>query len=141
MGLEREVVSSSTFQIQNLGLSLTAAAILPIDLRMVTLSFGAEAGLVLIRQSYATTADESDLDTLPATPALMQPRWSNGWQFGPLAQLDFPLGEEWYMRFEAAFPYRYFKPSDDYDSSNSVRGHANNRGGHLHIVAGAGLSF
>lgn len=141
MGLEREVVSSSTFQIQNLGLSLTAAAILPIDLRMVTLSFGAEAGLVLIRQSYATTADESDLDTLPATPALMQPRWSNGWQFGPLAQLDLPLGEKWYVRFEAAFPYRYFKPSDYYDSSNSVQRHANNRGGHLHIVAGAGLSF
>jgi hypothetical protein len=135
------VVSSSTFQIQNLGLSLTAAAILPIDLRMVTLSFGAEAGLVLIRQSYATTADEWDLDTLPATPALMQPRWSNGWQFGPLAQLDFPLGEKWYVRFEAAIPYRYSKPSDYYDSSNSVRGHANNRGGHLHIVAGAGLSF
>ncbi len=92
MGLEREVVSSSTFQIETLGLSLTAAALLPIDFRVVTLSLGVEVGWVLIRQGYSTTGDEWMRDGLPATPALMHPRWSDGLQLGPLAQLDFPVG-------------------------------------------------
>ncbi len=135
MGLEREVVSSSTFQIENLGLSLTAAALLPIDFRVVTLSLGVEVGWVLIRQGYSTTGDEWIRDGLPATPALMHPRWSDGLQLGPLAQLDFPVGEKVYLRFEAAFPYRQFKgaPSGQWPPSP--------HGGHLQMVAGAGFSF
>jgi hypothetical protein len=134
MGLEREMVSSSSFQIENQGLSLTAAGLLPIDLRMVTLSFGAEVGMVIFRQVYSTTDNDSWQPALPATPALMHPRWSDGLQFGPLAQLDFPLGERAYARFEAGLPYRYFNgsPSCCYTSQ---------RGVHLHLVAGGGFSF
>jgi hypothetical protein len=139
VGLEREVVtnpsSDPSFQTENQGLSLTAAGLFPIDLRMVTLSFGVEVGWVLIRQSYSTTNNEMYIDALPATPALMHPRWSDGWQFGPLAQLDFPLGERAYLRFEAGFPYRYFNGSPSWPDSEF------HRGIHLHLVAGAGFSF
>ena len=51
VGWEREVASNPSTQIENQGLSLTAAGLFPIDLRLVTLSLGIEAGLILVRQS------------------------------------------------------------------------------------------
>jgi hypothetical protein len=135
-GLEREVVSNPSFQTEDQGLSLTAAALLPIDLRIVTLSFGVEAGWVLIRQSYSATNDEWIVDALPATPGLIHPRWSHGLQLGPLAQLDFPLNEKAYIRLEAGFPYRYFNRAP-----SSMWATTYNRGVHMHVVAGAGFSF
>jgi hypothetical protein len=137
LGLEREVVSNPSFQIENLGLSMTAAALLPIDFRTVTLSFGVEAGWVLVRQSYSASGGEWYLDPLPATPELMHPRWSDGLQLGPLAQLDFPLGEKSYLRFEAAFPYRFFNPPPALQGFPTPTF----RGAHLHLVAGAGFTF
>jgi hypothetical protein len=135
MGLEREVVSNQSFQIENQGLSLTAAALLPIDLRMVTLAIGVEAGWILIRQSYSTTTNES-FDVMPATPDLIHPRWSDGLQVGPLVQLDFPLGAMAYLRVEAGFPYRDFNRAP-----SSSRSPTYNRGIHMHSVVGAGFSF
>jgi hypothetical protein len=76
---------------------------------------------------------------MPATPSLLKPTWSNGLQLGPLVQLDLPLGERGYLRIEAAFPYRDFRESlywtQDY---GEIHFH---RGVHLHLVAGAGMSF
>ena len=136
MGLEREVVSSPVFQIENRALSLTAAALLPIDLRMVTLTFGVELGWVLIRQSYSTTKDEYYYDAMPATPELIHPpRWSDGLQVGPLVQLDLPLGEKAHLRFETGFPYR------DFNRAPSSSAPTYNRGIHMHLVVGAGFSF
>jgi hypothetical protein len=137
MGLEREVVSNPSFQIENLGLSLTAAALLPIDFRTVTLAFGVEAGWVLVRQNYSASGGEWYLDPMPATPELMHPRWSDGVQLGPLAQLDFPLGEKAYLRFEAAFPYRFFNPPPALQGFPTPAF----RGAHLHLVVGAGFTF
>jgi hypothetical protein len=136
-GLEREVVSNRSFQIENQGLSLTAAALIPIDLRTITLSFGLEAGMVMLRQNYSVVAGESWADALPASSELMHPRWSEGLQVGPLAQLDFPLGERAYLRFEAGVPFRYFSDAVAW-SGPSLQFH---RGAHVHVVAGAGFSF
>jgi hypothetical protein len=136
-GLEREVVSNQRFQIENQGLSLTAAALFPIDLRTITLSFGLEAGVVMIRQNYSVVVGEMWVDTLPASPDLMHPRWSYGLQVGPLAQLDFPLGVRSYLRFEAGLPFRDFSDAVAF-SGPSLQFH---RGAHVHVVAGAGLAF
>jgi hypothetical protein len=138
LGLERESLSNSTVKFDNEAMSLTAVGLYPVDFSTFTLSLGFEVGWVLVRQSTSTTDNEPYVDVMPATPALMQPRWSNGLQFGPLAQLDFPLGERGYLRFEAGFPCRYFAKSfwpqwiDDYNS---------HRGVHMHVLAGAGMSF
>jgi len=137
VGLEREAVSDSFFQIENQGLSLTAAGLFPIDLRLVTLSLGIEAGLILVRQSYSTTANEQTVDALPLILGLMPPQWFDGFQFGPLAQIDFPLGERAYLRFEAGLPSRFFSLSD----RRETFGHEFFHSAHLHLVAGAGVSF
>ena len=139
LGVEREVVDAwgGAVQTVNQGMSLTAAALFPIDWRGVTLSFGAEVGLVLIRQKYTPNSLEPLYAPLPTTPGLTPPRWSDGWQFGPLAQLDFPLGQRAYLRFEAGFPYRYF--SESFALLGPTLQYR--RGAHLHIVAGAGMSF
>jgi hypothetical protein len=106
-------------------------------LRTITLSLGVEVGWVLVRQSYATAEQEPYLTVLPASPSFMHPQWSDGVQFGPLAQLDFPLGERAYLRFEAGLPYRQFSEKVAL-SDPSMQFH---RGVHLHIVAGGGISF
>jgi hypothetical protein len=137
VGWEREVVSNPSTQIENQGLSLTAAGLFPIDLRLVTLSLGIEAGLILVRQSYSTTANEQNVDALPLIPGLMPPQWFDGVQFGPLAQIDFPLGERAYLRFEAGLPSRFFSLSD----GRETFGHEFLHSAHLHLVAGAGVSF
>jgi hypothetical protein len=67
----------------------------------------------------------------------MHPRWSDGVQLGPLAQLDFPLGEKAYLRFEAAFPYRFFNPPPALQGFPTPAF----RGAHLHLVVGAGFTF
>jgi hypothetical protein len=137
VGWEREVVSNPSIQIENQGLSLTAAGLFPIDLHLVTLSLGIEAGLILVRQSYSTTANEQNVDALPLIPGLMTPQWFDGFQFGPLAQIDFPLGERAYLRFEAGLPSRFFSSS----GGSETFGHELLHSAHLHLVAGAGISF
>jgi hypothetical protein len=137
LGLEREELSSPSIRYENQAMSLAAAALYPIDFRTGTLSLGAEVGWVLVRQQHSPTTIEPYVDDMPASPGLMHPEWSSGLQFGPLIQLDFPLGEKAYLRFEAGLPYRYFRESLAL-SSYDVQFH---RGAHLHIVAGAGMSF
>lgn len=136
LGLEREVISSALIRTENRALSVGAAGLYPIDFRVLTLSLGAEIGWVLVRQSYAPTANEPYLAAMPVSPDLVHPRWSNGLQLGPLAQLDLPVGQRAYLRLEAAFPYRYF--SESWPRSDSTPFH---KGAHLHVVAGAGMSF
>jgi hypothetical protein len=137
VGWEREVVSNPSIQIENQGLSLTAAGLFPIDLRLVTLSLGIEAGLILVRQSYSATAREQYVDALPLIPGLMTPQWFDGFQFGPLVQLDFPLGERAYLRFEAGLPSRFFSLSGRFETF----GYESLHSAHLHLVAGVGISF
>ncbi|HJX62684.1 MAG TPA: caspase family protein [Polyangia bacterium] len=137
VGWEREVVSNPSIQIENQGLSLTAAGLFPIDLRLVTLSLGIEAGLILVHQSYSTTANEQSVDALPLIPGRMTPQWFDGFQFGPLAQIDFPLGERAYLRFEAGLPSRFFSSS----GRSETFGYELLHSAHLHLVAGAGISF
>jgi hypothetical protein len=139
LGLEREEKSSDVMRVDNQALSLAVAGLYPIDFKTVTLSFGLELGWVLVRQSFAVTDAEPDRDVMPVSPGLMHPKWVSGLQCGPLAQVDFPLSERAYVRFEAGFPFRYFSTSlrwpqwiDDYNF---------HRGVHMHIVAGAGMSF
>jgi hypothetical protein len=139
-GLESERTSSPQIKVENRALSLAAAAFYPVDLRTVTLSLGAEVGWVLVRQSYSPTGEEPLQDIMPATANLLQPNWSDGVQVGPVAQLDFPLGERGYLRLEAAFPYRYFSDRLKWPSQDGVEVDFH-RGAHLHVVAGAGMSF
>jgi hypothetical protein len=82
---------------------------------------------------------EPYIDAMPISPDMMPPRWSSGLQFGPLAQLDFPLSQRAYLRFEAAFPARYF--SDGFRTPEWIDDYEFKRGIHMHLVAGAGMSF
>jgi hypothetical protein len=142
LGLERETKRDQLVEVDNKAMSLTAAGLFPIDFRTLTLSLGVEVGWVLVRQSYSLDSAEPWYDMMPATPDLQKPTWSNGLQVGPIAQLDLPLGERAYLRFEAAFPYRDFRDSLSLSLSKereeSIYFH---RGVHLHVLAGAGMSF
>lgn len=139
LGLEHGETSGRLVKMDNRTLSLAVAGLYPIDLHAVTLSFGLELGWVLIHQRYAVTEAEPSVLHMPISPDLMQSRWSSGLQFGPLAQLDFPLSQRAYLRFEAAFPGRYF--SDGFRQPQWVDDYAYKRGVHMHLVAGAGMSF
>ena len=135
LGMEREVVSNKIQQLENRGISLGAAALLPFDLRTLSLAIGAEMGWVLIRQRFTVASDESSLVAMPAATADMKPAWSSGFEIGPLAQLDVPLGVRAYLRFELGFPYRLFNASPSPPGSTALHG------AHVHILAGAGMSF
>jgi Caspase domain len=141
LGLEREraEVAGASTRILNQGLSLSFAGLYPIDVRTLTVSLGLEVGWALNRQSYEIISDASWIvGNLPPTQDLNQSQWSSGLQLGPLAQLDFSLGEHSYLRFEAALPYRYFN-----DRIATLTGYNPefHHGFHLHVVAGAGMSF
>lgn len=139
LGLERGVVSNYAFEIENRALSLAAAGLIPFDLRKVTLSVGVEMGWVLVHQSYSATEGRQYWDVMPVMDEQMKPEWWQGLQFGPLAQLDLPLSERTYLRVEAAVPYRFFSSSVTWP--HDVDADRFHKGLHLHLVAGAGMSF
>jgi hypothetical protein len=116
-------------------MSLTVAGLYPIDLGRITLAFGFEVGWVLVRQSYSPT-DLATYGVMPPSTSLIHPRWSDGLQLGPLAQLDLPLSQKAYLRLEAAFPYRQFSRSFSWSPTEDFH-----RGLHMHVVAGAGMTF
>jgi hypothetical protein len=136
LGLESEGTSDEFLHIDNRALSLTVAGLFPIDLHSVTVSLGVELGWVAVRQSYAPADGETSRDLLPMSSSLMEAKWSEGLQVGPLAQLDFPVSERVYVRMEAGVPYRYFSSTMPWEGELSFH-----KGTHLHIVAGAGMSF
>jgi hypothetical protein len=68
----------------------------------------------------------------PATQALVPSRWSTGFQGGPVAQIDAPLGPYTTLRFESALLWRFF------DGGNAAAVH---RGAHLRFLLGLGVAF
>ena len=135
LGLEREVVNTSSIQTDNRALSVTVAALYPIDLGRLTLAVGFELGWVLVRQNYSPT-DSSTYGVMPPSTSLIHPRWSDGLQLGPLAQLDLPMSQRGYLRLEVAFPYRQFSESFSWSPEENFH-----KGIHMHVVVGAGMAF
>jgi hypothetical protein len=142
LGLEREVISNPAFEIENQALSLAVAALFPFDLRAVTVSLGAEVGWVLVHQSYALSSGDAYQHVMPVSTntSLTHRDWSDGLQFGPLAQLDLPMGQGTYLRFEAGFPFRFFSSTVTWPNAPETSA-AFHKGIHVHVVAGAGVSF
>jgi hypothetical protein len=134
-GMEREMLSNQSYQLENRGFSFAAAALVPFDLRTVSIALGAELGWVLVRQRFTIASYEPYVDTLPASTAEARTAWSSGMEIGPLAQLDVPLGPRAYLRFEAALPYRLFNAAPGLVSSTALHS------AHAHLFAGAGMSF
>lgn len=134
-GIEREVVSNQAYRLENHGLTFAAAALVPFDLRTVSLAIGADIGWVWVRQSFTRTLNEPYVYVLPASPESIAPSWSSGLELGPLAQLDVPLGANGYLRFEAGLPYRLFNAAPGLPSSTALHS------AHVRFLAGAGMSF
>jgi hypothetical protein len=130
--VEHERQGNAGFTLSNLGVSSTLAALVPIDLRHLTLSFGAELGLILVRQRSTPRATEPQMDFLPADPALAEATWSQGMQLGLLAQADFPITDSLYARLDAAAPYRIFPPSIGMQPES---------GFHVQLVGAMGFTF
>jgi hypothetical protein len=135
LGFESESADSTLVRISNRGLSLSLAALYPIDLRWFTLSLGAAAGWVLLHQQIRDQREPTSLDLMPAIHSSKTSRWVNGPELGPLAQLDLPVGGRLFLRVETGLLYRFFNPAPS-SSDQSVQ-----RGAHWHIVGGGGLSF
>jgi hypothetical protein len=129
-----QVTGNTGLVLRNRLLSPSLAVLFPFDWRLVTLTLGVQGGLALLRQSYGVTEDHALNVTVPATPALMPPRWSAGLEAGPLVQLDFPLGQSAYLRFEGGLTYVRFDGSDasyfPYHSGIDTR-----------LTGGAGFTF
>jgi hypothetical protein len=85
-----------------------------------------------MHQGLALTAEHARIASAPVTPALLKPHWSTGWQFGPIAQLDSPLGTNGYLRLEVGVLWRSFTGSDREEIY---------RGAHLRLLAGMGAAF
>jgi hypothetical protein len=137
-GAEREVVSNPNYQLENRGFTFAAAALLPFDLRTISLAIGADVGWVLVRQHFTTNGDLSYIsyvDTLPPSSADSAPTWSSGVEIGPLVQLDVPLGSRGYLRFETGLPYRVFGAAPGLVDSTALHSF------HVRLLAGAGMSF
>jgi hypothetical protein len=135
LGLEQAVISDASYDLQNTGLSLTAGLLFPIDWKRVTLSLGFEVGMIMNRQKGVPRAEEPLNEIAPADPDLIKARWSNGMQLGPLAQLDFPLSENVYMRLGAALPFQTFGDYPPWPTEFHAHGP------HLQLTAGAGITF
>ena len=132
--VEREVAGNDSVKLENLGLAATAALLFPVDWKHVTLSLGLEAGVVFIHQT-AVARSSNISSILPADPSTLKPHWSDGLQIGPLAQVDFPVSEKLYVRWEVALPFRAFGGSPGWPESTHQRGY------HFQMVAGAGAAF
>jgi hypothetical protein len=134
-GAEREVVSNPNYQLENRGFTFAAAALLPFDLRTISLAIGADVGWVLVRQHFTTSGDLSYVGMLPPSSADSAPTWSSGVEIGPLVQLDVPLGSRGYLRFETGLPYRVFGAAPGLVDSTALHSF------HVRLLAGAGMSF
>jgi hypothetical protein len=134
-GMEREVVSNPSYQLENRGFTVAGAVLVPFDLRTVSLTIGADIGWVLVRQHFTTNDNETYVDMLPASTADTKPAWSSGVEVGPLVQFDVPLGARAYLRFEAGLPYRVFGAAPGLVSSTALHS------AHVRLLAGAGMSF
>ncbi|MEP6653586.1 MAG: caspase family protein [Myxococcales bacterium] len=129
LGFDRGTLTDvAGVELDNRALTPSALAVAPFDWGPLTLAIGVEAGVVLMHQSMALSADHAQLLSAPATTSLLTPRWSTGLQAGPVTQVDSPLGPHSYLRFEAGLIWRSF---DD----------GAHRGAHLRLLAGAGAAF
>lgn len=136
LGYDRgEVASETGIVLRNQASSAGLALLFPLDWRALTVAVGLQAGLALSRQSYDVAPEQSSLVALPATPGLMPPHWSTGFEGGPLAQLDFPLGQRAYLRFEGGLVLRRFS------GSSSWIGSTHHTGTNARLAAGAGFTF
>ena len=133
LGFESESKSSSDVVIDNRGLTMSLAALYPIDIKWLTLSLGADVGWVLLHQRIRPTEDASSFRIIPEVHS--NGRWVDGLEFGPLAQLDFPLAGRAFLRFEAALLYRWFKSAPSHQPPDDLLGR------HVHVVGGGGFSF
>jgi hypothetical protein len=136
LGLERETaVGSQGTRFDNRGLSTSLAWLIPFDWRSVTLSAGAQAGALFLRQAISLPSDQAMQVAVPATAALLPQVRSTGVSGGPLLQTDFPLGRNAYARIEADLTWCAFSSSAT--SPDGSRQH----GAHLALMAGAAASF
>jgi len=135
VGAEREVLSNSSYQLENRGFTFAAAAVVPFDFRTVSVAIGADIGWVLVRQHFTTNGDGFQVAALPASTRDAEPAWSSGIEIGPLVQFDVPLGPRAYLRFETGVPYRVFGPAPGLVSSTALHS------AHVRFLAGFGMSF
>jgi hypothetical protein len=140
LGFDRgETPTANGIDLRNQALTPALALLFPFDWRTVTLTVGAQAGIALVYQSYDFTPAHFQSVGVPATPVLNPARWFTGFAAGPLAQIDFPLGQRAYLRFEGGLALRWFSgppTSAPYWSSSE-----NHAGAHARLAAGGGLTF
>lgn len=133
LGFESESRTSHDALFRNRGLTMSLAALYPIDIKWFTVSVGADVGWVLLHQRIRPNPGAMGSGIIPETPSTG--RWVDGLELGPLAQLDLPLGGRAFLRFETALLYRWFK------SAPSVDWQDDQWGKHLHVLGGGGFSF
>jgi hypothetical protein len=134
LAFEQGVVPGPEIEITNRVFSPTLALLVPFDWRTVTLSFGLQAGLALVRQNFRVRDDQGYRFLIPATGA-QAGRWATGGSGGAIVQLDFPLGERAYLRLESAMSARVFRGSPASNGSDHPAGI------HFNVVGGAGAAF
>jgi hypothetical protein len=133
LGFEGESSTTTQVMIGNRGLTLGLAALYPLDLGWFTVSLGADIGWVLLRQHIRANPDGYYQGLLPPVPS--SSRWVDGLEFGPLAQLDWPLAGRGFIRIETALLYRWF------EAAPTSLPQTNQVGRHWHMVAGGGFTF
>jgi hypothetical protein len=133
LAVEHESQGNAAFELKNLGVSSTLAALVPVDLRRLTLAFGGEIGLIAVRQKSTPRPTEPQMDILPANPALSGATWSEGIQLGPIVQADLPITDSLYARLDATAPYRVFPPSRTWPRPED--------GFHVQLVGAMGFTF
>jgi hypothetical protein len=134
VGLERSTLTDARgLEFDHRGLTPSVVALAPFDWKTITLSLGLEAGVVFMHQRLEVGAQSAALLSAPVTPSLLRARWSTGFQAGPLAQLDSPLGAHGYLRLEAGLLWRAFSGTD---AASTLL-----RGAHLRFLAGLGTAF
>jgi len=116
----------------NRGITPSGLALLPFDWSAVTLAVGLEGGLVFMHQSLELNAQHSQILAVPASASLLKSHWATGIEYGPVAQIDSPMGPNSYLHLEAALMWRSF--------SGGVPEEAH-RGAHLRFVGGLGAAF
>jgi hypothetical protein len=135
LGFESESTKWRSAEITNRGFSLSLAALYPIDLKWLTLSLGADLGWILLHQQLPASTGYESMALLPKIRSSKTSRWVDGLEYGPLAQMDFPVGGRVYLRLETGLLFRTFK------AAPSSIDQSYQQGSHWHLVGGGGLSF